>query len=729
MSMNLRKSKALSVILTLAMVLSMFAGMTVVSNADTAAVTEISSLSQITAMDGNYRLTADVNISADQTPIGSASAPFTGTFDGNGKTITWSGSTAGAGGYIGIFGVSSGTVKNLNVAGSLTVTGSNLDYISAVVAYNEGAIDGVTNSATVDASGSYNVGGITGFNDEGTVSDCVNNGDVTGTSKAGGIVGENAGTITSCANNGDITNPGSGKNGAGGIAGRNGNNNTAVETGIIINCYNTGDISVSNGRWGGGITGFQNSLSSVTNCYNLGSITGYSNKNAIVGNNEGTTTYAYALDTSQSENSGSTADEIGITKTESEMKAAAFVDLLNANDNADDNAWAADNTTTPVNAGYPVLTGINGTGTGGGEEQETPVAGNVSITARGTYTITDNSVLTVSTSDPVTIKGNGTAYSVTINCTVAADVTIEDVQITAPADSSSNIINFTTGTNTLTISGSSLLENDRSASGSLNNAAIRIPSGVTLNIEGDGTLYLYKSSMGAGIGSDTGEASGAINFNHTGNIFIKGSMTGALIGGDTAVGNVTINSGVLNMFVNARGAGIGGSNQCNGGNVTINGGNVKITCDFAGHAIGSGASGTDGGTLTINGGSLYVEKTSNSTLTDDTLINATITPTDAARLTLPIDEETFGDGEFSVYVDPVTSRNPFYTGKVNRWVADPEKTTTMGTWTNTGASEVYLWIPTNSGNTVTLTVSNDNDEIEYSTAYNNGAWSVPQVVE
>lgn len=722
MSMNLRKSKALSVILTLAMVLSMFAGMTVVSNADTAAVTEISSLSQITAMDGNYRLTADVNISADQTPIGSASAPFTGTFDGNGKTITWSGSTAGAGGYIGIFGVSSGTVKNLNVAGSLTVTGSNLDYISAVVAYNEGAIDGVTNSATVDASGSYNVGGITGFNDEGTVSDCVNNGDVTGISKAGGIVGENAGTITSCANNGDITNPGSGKNGAGGIAGRNGNNNTAVETGIIINCYNTGDISVSNGRWGGGITGFQNSLSSVTNCYNLGSITGYSNKNAIVGNNEGTTTYAYALDTSQSENSGSTADEIGITKTESEMKAAAFVDLLNANDNADDNAWAADNATTPVNAGYPVLTGINGTGTGG-DTPNPPISGTQEITSGGTYNVEGDSLITVSTPDEVTLVGNGADdYAVTVNCTVAADLVIQDLQITAPFSSSANIINFTTGTNTLTVKGSNLLENDRSASGALNNAAIRVPSGVTLSIEGDGTLYLYKSSMGAGIGSDTNEASGTINFNHTGNIFIKGSMTGALVGGDTGVGNITVNSGILNMFANARGAAIGGSAQCNGGDVTLNGGNVKITCNWSGHAIGSGASGTSGGTLTINGGSLYAEVAErNTSITEDTLINATITPTDAACLTLPIDN-TFNGGEFTVIATSSDS-DPFYSGKVNRWVADPEATTTMGTWTETGASEIYMWLPISSS-PITITISDGTATQSYIAYYFGDSWIV-----
>lgn len=725
MSLKLRKNKALSVIMTLAMVFSMFAGMTFTSFADTETVTEIDSLSDITSMSGNYKLTDDVTVDASTwTSIGTSSAPFTGTFDGDGHTVTWSGTTAGTGGYVGIFGVSSGTVKNLTASGSLTVTGSNLDYISTVVAYNEGTIEGITNNADISATGSYNVGGIAGFNDEGTISNCQNNGDVTSTSKTGGIVGENAGTVSSCANTGAITNPGSGKNGAGGIAGRNGNNNTAVETGVIINCYNTGAISGSNGRWDGGITGFQNSLSSVTNCYNIGSISGYSNKNAIVGNNEGTTTYAYALDTSQTGNSGSTADEIGITKTETEMKSADFVALLNENDGTTDNAWRADNATSPENNGYPVLTGINGTGTGGSTDPETPVIGDVSITTGGTYTVTGDAVLTVSTSDAVTIKGNGTDdYSVTINCTAAANLTIEDLQITAPASTSANIINFTTGSNTLNISGSNLLENDRSASGALNNAAIRVPSGVTLNITGDGTLYLYKNSMGAGIGSNTSEASGTINFNHTGNIFVKGSMTGALVGGDTGVGDITINDGILNMFVNARGAGIGGSNQCNGGDVTLNGGNVKITCDFAGHAIGSGASGTNGGTLTINGGSLYVEKTSNSSLNEDTIINAAITPNNAACLTLTIDD-TFSGGDFTVAVGSDT----VYDGRVNLWQADRTATTTQGTWKEEAPSEIYLWIPTNSGQSVTLTVESDDNWAEYTTSYSNGEWSTPQIV-
>lgn len=717
---SLTKNKALSVILTLAMVLSTFAGMTAVSFATDTAVTEISSLSGITDMAGNYKLTSDVTIDASSwTPIGDDNTPFTGTFDGGGHTITWSGTKAGQN-YFGVFGKSTGTVTNVNTAGSLTITGS-ADYISPVVGYNAGTITKVTNSTDVSATSCYNVGGIAGFNDEGTISNCQNAGDVTSTSKTGGIVGENAGTVSSCANTGNITNPGSGKNGAGGIAGRNGNNNTATETGIIINCYNTGNISGSNGRWDGGITGFQNALSSVTNCYNIGSISGYSNKNAIVGNNEGTTNYAYALDTSQSGNSGSTADEIGITKTESQMKSAEFIDLLNSNDGTEGDAWRADDASSPVNGGYPVLTGINGAGEGG-DIPNPPITGTTEITSGGTYTVTADAVITVTTPAAVTLEGDGTAHAVTINCTTAANLTIKDLDVTAPSSSSSNIINFTTGENTLNIEGENLLENDRSAAGALNKAAVRVPAGVTLNVTGDGTLYLYKNSMGAGFGSDTNEASGTINFNHTGAIYAKGSMTGAVIGGDTGVGPITVNSGDLNIFANARGAGIGGSAQCDGGSVVLNGGNVKITCAWSGHAIGSGASASNGGTLTINGGSLYVEATDDSSLTDDTLINAEMTPNNAKCLTLPI-SDTFSGGEFTVSIDD----SEFYIGKVNLAKAVADATTTKATWGQTAASEVYLWLSPSTNHSILI--ENDEAGESYSASYINNAWELTNTTE
>ena len=608
--MKLLKKRIIPGVLSGLMALTMYVGTPLAASADTdtADAVTITALSDITDMAGDYVLGNDITINAGAwTPIGTADAPFTGTFDGNGKTVTWSGSATMSADNFAIFGKSSGTIENFDVAGSYSVDGTSLRNIAAVVGYNTGTVAEVDNVADISAG--------------------------SGLSVIGGIVGQNAGTVRNCTNGGDITSDYTGKNGVGGIVGRNGNNNTATEKGKVENCANSGDISCSNGRWVGGIAGFQNSLSSVTNCTNTGTITAYRDSGSLVGKEEGTTSDS---------------------------------------------------------------TGVDGAYT---------------ITKGGNYTIENDAVVTVSTSDAVVLKGSTTtSYKVTVNCTQAANLTISNLNVSAPASSTSNIINFTAGANTLTISGENLLENSGT---SLNNAVVHVPSGVSLNVKGDGVLYLYKSSLGTGIGSDANEASGAITFNHTGSIYLKTTKTGAGIGGDTAVGDITINSGNMNLITVSKAAAIGGSASCNGGNVYMNGGNVKITCDFNGHAIGSGANKTDGGTLTITGGSLYVEKTSNSSLTDANIINATITngtTTDIACLTLPV-SDTFSAGEFTVTV----GETQVYDGKVNFTSYVDDATTTKANWGENGASEVYLYIPVSATG---LDIENSNDDIEsYTISY------------
>ena len=284
-----------------------------IASADSAGtgVIEITSLSQITNLAGSYKLTQPVTIDASSwTPISS----FTGVFDGDGQTITWSGEKSLTSSNYGIFANSSGTVKNLNVAGSFAVSGSNYDYVSAVVGYNSGIIDSVTSSATVTAVECYNVGGIAGFNDVGVIKNSKNSGNVSGKSKTGGIVGENAGLVSSCSNTGSVRSYGGSKDGTGGIVGRNGNNNTAVETGTVRNCYNEGKITDESatgttGRWIGGIAGFQNSLSTITNAYSVGEIAGYRNYNNIVGQNEG---HSYNCYGSRTNGTGTDVQEVGL---------------------------------------------------------------------------------------------------------------------------------------------------------------------------------------------------------------------------------------------------------------------------------------------------------------------------------------------------------------------------------------------------------------------------------
>jgi hypothetical protein len=241
-------------------------------------------------------------------PYVSSGNGLDGVLDGNGKTVkvSRSATTGGIGGVVNYL-MPAGTIVDLTVSGSVTSTvGSSGNAVGGVVGYNSGTIQNVTNTATVKAEECYNVGGITGFNNgyygatgtfssdaKGFILNSANSGTITGFDKVGGIAGENAGTIEACSNTGAVNGKDASRSGIGGITGRNGNNDTATETGIIRNCYNWGAISSgtaddasSRGRWVGGIAGFQNSLSSCTNCYNIGALVGYKDVGNTVGSDD-----------------------------------------------------------------------------------------------------------------------------------------------------------------------------------------------------------------------------------------------------------------------------------------------------------------------------------------------------------------------------------------------------------------------------------------------------------
>ena len=296
-------------------------------------------------------LSADVDLSsvADWTPVGTENHPFAGTFDGAGKTVSGLTITDVDGGYHGLFGYLTGTAKDFTLAGSIE-SDKPADFVGGVAGFNAGTISGVTSSVVINVVKGYNVGGIAGLNtsgvwvDVGTGSDvtktidgatglienCANTGAVTGYQKVGGIVGENAGSVNACYNTAkvDAANNSS-KNGVGGIAGRNGNNNTATEVGVISNCYNTGAVGRSGQKWTGGIAGFNNSKSAIKNCYNTGEIvstTGYSNP--IAGNQEGSRNTVNNYSLTGLSYTGSSAAERGTVKTADEMKVAEFVTAL-----------------------------------------------------------------------------------------------------------------------------------------------------------------------------------------------------------------------------------------------------------------------------------------------------------------------------------------------------------------------------------------------------------------
>ena len=197
-----------------------------------------------------YKLNSDLTLSSDTGAI--VEGTFSGVFDGNGHKITLaiSGATSGTNTFDSLFGVASGTVKNLTTYGS--VTGS--DKVSAVVGKltGNGNVDNCVNYASI--SGRKNIGGIVGLIiDYATVTSCANFGSITGTSPVsngldmGGIVGciwndgKNLVVISNCFNAGTIY--GNGYNVAG-ICGH-------ISGGKFENIFNIGEVFSTSGSAGG----------------------------------------------------------------------------------------------------------------------------------------------------------------------------------------------------------------------------------------------------------------------------------------------------------------------------------------------------------------------------------------------------------------------------------------------------------------------------------------------
>ena len=131
------------------------------------------------------KLANDISLaSSDTRTVGTSSdKPFSGTFDGQGHSITidYTRSTASMN-YAGLFGVISGaTIKNLNLIGKLKATNSDpiqTSYVGALAGYAENSqIINCAASVSIDVSGSgtHYVGGLVGGAADGTsiVNSCV----------------------------------------------------------------------------------------------------------------------------------------------------------------------------------------------------------------------------------------------------------------------------------------------------------------------------------------------------------------------------------------------------------------------------------------------------------------------------------------------------------------------------------------------------------------------------
>lgn len=240
------------------------------------------------------KLTADIDVSGSDFK---GISYFAGIFDGgshiiSGFNVDYKGSDFGFFRYI----AESGFITNLNISGSINVTGSQ-ENIGGIAGVNKGVINESSFSGKVNASTA--TGAIAGYNHENAkIVSCTSDADILATNQTGGIAGVNDGLISSCTSKSrvntqeldttldiggvdvgtlNLTQNVIDRNDMGGIAGES--------TGIISDCVNYGKIGFAHTGYNvGGIAGKQSGK--VITCSNEGEIYGRKDVGGIVGQAE-----------------------------------------------------------------------------------------------------------------------------------------------------------------------------------------------------------------------------------------------------------------------------------------------------------------------------------------------------------------------------------------------------------------------------------------------------------
>ena len=222
-----------------------------------------------------FKLTGDIDLdSKEWTPISCGGydrndnlikdTNFAGTFDGAGFTISNLAITEnGASKHTGLFGRSSGTIKNLYLDNANI---ESYNGIGAICAYNSGTIEAcgvLSGTLKISANNGGNVGGIC-ENNSGKISKCYNMANIVGGGENGGICASNVkdgGTIEDCYNGGSV-------------AAERGIANAGVcanNSGDISRCFNFGKLG---GEGAGGtyygVCGI--GVGTMTDCFNDSSV-------------------------------------------------------------------------------------------------------------------------------------------------------------------------------------------------------------------------------------------------------------------------------------------------------------------------------------------------------------------------------------------------------------------------------------------------------------------------
>ena len=176
-------------------------------------------------------ITLDKNIDLigkEWTPIGNYEKQYTGTFDGNGKTIT-----------------------------GLTFNHPETNNVGLIGGLGENGIVQDVKLDKVNIKANNNVGGIVGTNKGGSIIGCSVSGDISGVRQVGGVMGwfTGNGIATACYHVGSV----SGSEYVGGVTGNS-------SYGSLTACYHVGNVTGS--QYVGGVTGIATgSLAKVIACY------------------------------------------------------------------------------------------------------------------------------------------------------------------------------------------------------------------------------------------------------------------------------------------------------------------------------------------------------------------------------------------------------------------------------------------------------------------------------
>lgn len=302
------------------------------------------------AMSNTYKLTADISMTGCTwtAGIGTTGTPFSGTFDGNGKTISnlTVNNTFGNPG-IALISYLTGTVTNVTLS-SPTVTGtsnnvgalvgevratgsvSNITLTSVSISGGQqtgGAVGKLVSGSTlhsVSVSGSVSapndVGGGVAGTSEGTLTNITSTATVTGGGSLGGLVGtlNYAGTITNGSSSGNVTGTGGGVGGAvgsaAGVSPSCGTINDVTTSGQISstsyvagilgygNCFfinrSSSSATVTGSSSGvGGILGYDNNAGTITKSFFTGQAQGTQQVGGIAGATRSTISDSYSTGT------------------------------------------------------------------------------------------------------------------------------------------------------------------------------------------------------------------------------------------------------------------------------------------------------------------------------------------------------------------------------------------------------------------------------------------------